>query len=85
MRLDQAGRYTFIYEDSSGHRVPLLKGSQLSTRVLGRTFTAPVRTTQGPAERLVVRGRLARASASGVTLRVIYRGPDGVLCGVHLQ
>ena len=85
VRLDQAGRYTFIYEDSSGHRVPLLKGSQLSTRVLGRTFTAPVRTTQGPAERLVVRGRLARASASGVTLRVIYRGPDGVLCGVHLQ
>ena len=85
VRLDQAGRYTFIYEDSSGHRVPLLKGSQLSTRVLGRTFTAPVRTTQGPAERLVVRGRLARASARGVTLRVIYRGPDGVLCGVHLQ
>jgi len=85
VRLDQAGRYTFIYEDSSGHRVPLLKGSQLSTRVLGKTFTAPVRTTQGPAERLVVSGRLARASARGVTLHVIYRGPDGVLCGVHLQ
>ncbi|MEI7794920.1 MAG: YncE family protein [Thermoleophilia bacterium] len=85
VRLDQAGRYTFIYEDPSGHRVPLLKGSQLSTRVLGKTFTAPVRTTQGPAERLVVSGRLARASARGVTLRVIYRGPDGVLCGVHLQ
>jgi len=33
----------------------------------------------------VVSGRLARASASGVTLHVIYRGPDGVLCGVHLQ
>ena len=80
VRLDQPGRYTFLYEDASGRRVPLLAGSRLSTRVLGATFTATVRTAVGPAERVVLTARLARRTAAGVHLRVVRRAVDGVLC-----
>ena len=85
LRLDQSGRYTFIYEVSGGQRVPLLRGSRVSQRVLGRTFTAPVRTAQGPAERVTITARLAWANASGVHLRVVRRGADGTLCGTSLK
>jgi hypothetical protein len=85
LRLDQSGRYTFIYEVSGGQRVPLLRGSRLSQRVLGRTFTAPVRTAQGPAERVTITARLAWAKASGVHLRVVRRAADGTLCGTSLK
>ena len=85
LRLDQSGRYTFIYEVSGGQRVPLLRGSRVSQRVLGRTFTAPVRTAQGPAERVTITARLAWANASGVHLRVVRRAADGTLCGTSLK
>ncbi len=84
VRLDQGGRYTFIYETSNQQRVPLLRGSTLGRRVLSKVFTAPVTTTQGPADRVAIRARLGRTSASGVRLRVVYRSADGTLCDASL-
>ncbi len=84
VRLHQRGRYTFIYEATNQHRVPLLRGSTLGRRVLGKVFTAPVTTTQGPADRVAIRARLGRTSASGVRLRVVYRSADGTLCDASL-
>ncbi len=84
VRLHQRGRYTFIYEAPNQHCVPLLRGSTLGRRVLGKVFTAPVTTTQGPADRVAIRARLGRTSASGVRLRVVYRSADGTLCDASL-
>ncbi len=84
VRLHQRGRYTFIYEAPNQHCVPLLRGSTLGRRVLGKVFTAPVTTTQGPAARVAIRARLGRTSARGVRLRVVYRSADGTLCDASL-
>lgn len=84
VRLDQRGRYTLIYQDATGARVAMARGSTVSTRVLGRVFTAPVRSTAGPAERLVIRARLHHRGTTGLTLRAIYRSADGTLCGTAL-
>lgn len=85
VRLDQRGRYTFMYVTAAGRRVPLLRGSRISRRVLGTTFTAPVRTAEGPAERIDLVARLGRPNASGVRLRMIRRDANGSLCGVTLR
>ncbi len=84
VRLHQRGRYALIYETSNQHRVPLLRGRTLGRRVLGKVFTAPVTTTQGPADRVAIRARLGRTSVSGVRLRVLYRSADGTLCDTSL-
>ncbi len=76
----QAGRYTLIYVDANGKRVPLAPGTRIASRVLTRTAYAPVVTTKG-ASSVKVSGLLVRPGTAAVTLRVILRRADGTLDG----
>ena len=83
VRLALPGRYTLIYVDARGRRVPLAQGTRIAGRNLHRTFSAPVMRMRGP--RVIrIRAVLARPSAKAVMLRVILREPDGRLRGQNL-
>ena len=80
IQLSRPGRYTLIYVDSAGTRVPLAKGTRIASRKLGKVFYAPVMNVKGP-DSLKVSAVLARPGSKAITLRVILRNPDGTLEG----
>ncbi len=80
IQLSRTGRYTLIYVDSAGKRVPLAKGTRIASRKLDKTFYAPVMRVTGP-DSLKISARLARPNAKAITLRVVLRNPDGTLEG----
>ena len=85
IRLARPGRYTLIYVDAAGKRVPLARGTRIASRKLKKTFYAPVMRVKGP-DSLKVSAVLARprAKAKAITLRVILRNPDGSLEGENI-
>ncbi len=78
-----AGRYTLIFQDALGARVPLAKGTKIQSRTLNKIFYAPVMHVTGPAA-LKLSAVLARPSARALTLRVVLRHPDGTLSGENI-
>ncbi len=83
IQLSRNGRYTLIYVDRAGKRVPLAKGTRIASRKLKKTFYAPVLRVKGP-DSLRISARLARPNARAITLRVILRNPDGTLEGENI-
>lgn len=81
--LPAAGRYTLIFQDALGARVPLAKGTKIQSRTLNKTFYAPVMHVTGP-DALTLSAVLARPSARALTLRVVLRHPDGTLSGENI-
>ena len=92
LQLDKVGKYTFIYERSTGQsasaresqatsatRVTWNKGSTLGKRKLTKASTAPVLVTTEANKRLVVNGLIKKAQAKNLRLRVIHRATDGTL------
>ena len=80
IHLSRSGRYTLIYVDRAGKRVPLARGTRIASRKLKKTFYAPVMRVKGP-DALTISAKLARRNAKAITLRVILRNPDGTLEG----
>lgn len=80
IQVSRNGRYTLIYVDSAGKRVPLAKGTRIASRKLDKVFYAPVMNVKGP-DSLKISATLARPGAKAITLRVILRNPDGTLEG----
>lgn len=92
LQLDKVGRYTFIYERSTGQsasaresqvtsatRVTWNRGSTLGKRKLTKASTAPVLVTTEANKRLVVNGLIKKAQAKNLRLRVIHTAADGTL------
>ena len=92
LQLDKVGRYTFIYERSTGQsasaresqvtsatRVTWNTGSTLGKRKLTKASTAPVLVTTEANKRLVVNGLIKKAQAKNLRLRVIHTAADGTL------
>lgn len=87
LRIERAGRYTFIYTDpATGKRVRQLPGSTVGSRKLGKRYSAPVLTTTKPVTRVTlvsIFGRALPAKLKGrMTLRVVLKGADGTLSDV---
>jgi hypothetical protein len=78
LTLNAAGRYTLIIQTASGARVSLVKGATVAHRTLRKTFYAPVTRAKGP-DTITMRAVLRRASAKGLTLRVIVPNACGTL------
>ncbi len=78
LTLNAAGRYTLIIQTASGARVSLVKGATVARRTLRKTFYAPVTRAKGP-DTITMRAVLRRASAKGLTLRVIVPNACGTL------
>jgi len=78
LTLNAAGRYTLIIQTASGARVSLVKGATVAHRTLRKTFYAPVMRAKGP-DTITMRAVLRRASAKGLTLRVIVPNACGTL------
>jgi hypothetical protein len=83
IHLSRSGRYTLIYVDRAGKRVPLAKGTRIASRKLKKAFYAPVMRVKGP-DTLTISAKLARRNAKAITLRVILRNPDGTLEGENI-
>ena len=91
LQLDKVGKYTFIYETTTGQvasardtgavssRATWNKGSTLGKRKLKKASTAPVLVTTEANKRLVVNGLIKKAQAKGLRLRVIHQAADGTL------
>ena len=84
IQLSRQGRYTLIYVDSAGKRVPLAKGTRIASRKLNKVFYAPVMNVTGP-NSLKVSAVLARPGSKAITLSVILRNPDGTLEGEDIR
>ena len=77
LRYQQTGRYSFFLQDKKGKRIPMRRNSTVGTRVLTKTFWAPV-VQQGQKDagvriNVLTSGRLP----AGAVLRVVLRNPDG--------
>ena len=92
LQLSKVGKYTFIYERSTGQsasaresqvtsttRVTWNTGSTLGKRKLSKASTAPVLVTTEANKRLVVNGLIKKAKADNLRLRVIHTAADGTL------
>ncbi len=79
LTLPKAGRYTFIYLDASGRRVPMTSGSKVGARNLKRQFSAPVLVTSQDAVAVRLSVTLLRKTPKGLKLRIVRRTPDGTL------
>ncbi len=91
MTVDEVGRYTVMYVAPkrsirraseaavTTERVPFAKGTKINTRKLKRKYTAVSFTTTKKGAQLTMRALLKRAKGRKLTLRVIYRAPDGTL------
>ena len=81
LRYERTGRFSFYLESRAGKRVPLLRGSRVGTRVLRKTFYAPV-VRNGTAGTSVTISAITKGKvAAGTRLRVILRSADGSLLG----
>ncbi len=81
--LPLAGRYTFIYVDARGKRVPMARGTRIGSRNLVRRSSASVLRLTAPGA-VKITALLRRRNGAGITLRVIRRNPDGTVERVDL-
>ena len=91
MTVDEVGRYTVMYvaprrrtrraheTGIATQRVSFAKGTKINTRTLKRPYTAVTFTTTKKGAEVTMRALLKRAKGRKLTLRVIYRSPDGTL------
>ncbi len=91
MTVDEVGRYTVMYvapkrttrraseAATATERVPFAKGTKINKRKLKRKYTAVSFTTTKKGAQVTMRALLKRAKGRKLTLRVIYRSPDGTL------
>lgn len=91
MTVDEVGRYTVMYvapkrttrraseAATATERVPFAKGTKVNQRKLKRKYTAVSFTTTKKGAQVTMRALLKRAKGRKLTLRVIYRSPDGTL------
>jgi hypothetical protein len=79
LTLPKSGRYTFIYLDAAGRRVPMLSGSRVGVRTLKRQFSAPVLVTSQDAVVVKLSVTLLRKAPKGLKLRIVRRTADGTL------
>lgn len=87
LRIDRAGRYTFIYTDpATGKRVRQLPGSTVGSRKLGKRYSAPVLVTTRPVTSVtlvsVFSSHLPTTLRKRMALRVVLRNTDGTLSDV---
>ena len=87
LRIEGAGRYTFIYSDpATGRRVRQMPGSSVGSRKLAKRYSAPVLVTRtaGTSVTLVsVFDRALRASVrKAMRLRSVLKAADGTLSDV---
>ena len=80
IRTLQAGRYTILFENGRGQRVPLQRGSTVGSRTL-RTPLYAVVVNAGAGQSLSVSGVLREAATAGLRIRVIHRDDAGTLNG----
>jgi|GEM_PF-1528646 len=81
VRTTQAGRYTILFENQLGQRVPLQRGSRVGSRTL-RTLIYAVVVNAGAARSLPVSAALRVAATQGLRIRVIHRdASSGALSG----
>ncbi len=81
LRYDKTGRFSFYMQNAAGKRIPLLRGSTVGTRVLRRTFFAPV-VQNGRAGTSVTITAITKGKVpAGATLRAVLRNTDGSLRG----
>ncbi len=80
VRTVQGGRYTILFENKLGQRVPLQRGSRVGSRTLRGLIYAVV-VNAGAGESLTVSAALREAAAAGLRLRVIHRDVNGTLSG----
>lgn len=91
MTVDEVGRYTVMYIApkrptrraselaTATERVPFAKGTKINKRKLKRKYSAVSFTTTKKGAQVTMRALLKRAKGRKLTLRVIYRAPDGTL------
>lgn len=79
LTLPKSGRYTFIYLDAAGRRVPMVSGSRVGARTLKRQFSAPVLVTSRDAVAVKLSVTLLRKAPRGLKLRIVRRTADGAL------
>ncbi len=91
MTVDEVGRYTVMYiapkrlirrsreAGVATERVSFAKGTKINTRTLRRKYTAVTFTTTKKGADVTMRALLKQAKGRKLTLRVIYRAPDGTL------
>lgn len=84
LTLPKAGRYTFIYLDAAGKRVPMVSGSRVGSRQLKRQFSAPVLVTGQDAVAVKLSVTLLRKTPKGLKLRIVRRTADGALSDMLL-
>lgn len=80
VRTTQAGRYTILFENQFGQRVPLQRGSRVGSRTL-RTLIYAVVVNAEAGQSLPVSAALREAATQGLRLRVIHRDAAGALSG----
>lgn len=80
VRTVHGGRYTILFENQLGQRVPLQRGSRVGSRTL-RSLIYAVVVNAGAGESLTVSAALREAAAAGLRLRVIHRDVNGTLSG----
>lgn len=87
LRIDHAGRYTFIYTDpATGRRVRQLPGSTVGARKLGKRYSAPVLVTKAAGAKVTLVSIFGKALPaklkSRMTLRIVLKSADGTLTDV---
>jgi len=80
VRTDQAGRFTILFENRFGQRVPLHRGSRVGSRT-PRTLLYGVVVNTGAGASLPVTAALREAATQGLRIRIIHRDTDGTLSG----
>ena len=78
IRTLRAGRYTILFENDRGQRVPLQRGSSVGSRTL-RTLIYAVVVNTGAGQSLPVSATLREAATAGLRIRVIHRDDAGML------
>ena len=80
VRTERAGRYTILFENQLGQRVPLHRGSRVGSRTL-RTLVYAVVVNASAGQSLPVAAALREAATAGLRIRVIHRDETGALAG----
>lgn len=80
VRTLQGGRYTILFENARGQRVPLHRGSRVGSRTL-RALTYAVVVNARAGQSLPISASLRTAATTGLRIRVIHRDAAGRLSG----
>jgi hypothetical protein len=79
LKYQQTGRYSFFLQNFSGKRIPMLRSSKIGTRVLRRTFSAPVIQGGVQGTDVSINALTSKRPPKASALRVVLRRTDGTL------